>query len=104
MQSAESASKWVLRQTTPSTSLQAVEDERLLYLINKTAVATMKSLRVLRDLRIHSEVFALHKDIVQDVLLIAVWNRRPETSVIVHSDQWSQNNVNRSLEEYSIHN
>ena len=33
---------------------------------------------------------SLHRDIVLDALLMAVWNRRPETSVIVHSDQGSQ--------------
>mgnify|MGYP002641765026 CR=1 FL=1 len=33
---------------------------------------------------------SLHRDIVLDALLMSVWNRRPETSVIVHSDQGSQ--------------
>ena len=33
---------------------------------------------------------SLHRDIVLDALLMAVWRRRPETTVIVHSDQGSQ--------------
>jgi putative transposase len=33
---------------------------------------------------------SFHKDIVLDALLMSVWNRRPDTSVIVHSDQGSQ--------------
>lgn len=33
---------------------------------------------------------SLHRDIVLDALLMSVRNRRPETSVIVHSDQGSQ--------------
>ena len=32
----------------------------------------------------------LHRDLVLDALLMAVWRRKPENSVIVHSDQGSQ--------------
>ena len=32
----------------------------------------------------------LHRDLVLDALLMAVWRRKPENSVVVHSDQGSQ--------------
>jgi putative transposase len=32
----------------------------------------------------------LHRDLVLDALLMAVWRRKPENSVIIHSDQGSQ--------------
>ncbi len=32
----------------------------------------------------------IHRDIVLDALLMAVWRRKPEDSVIIHSDQGSQ--------------
>ena len=32
----------------------------------------------------------LHREVVLDALLMAVWRRNPEKSVIVHSDQGSQ--------------